>query len=74
MGNIPDWLNGWKMDGPTLMFNMYLKAKLRTFMKLVTTALFRLAPRRFASVVVVVMGKMRDKVGESLLPSSKPFP
>lgn len=45
MGNIPDWPNGWKMDGPTLMLNMYLKAKLRTFMKLVTTAFSRLAPR-----------------------------
>lgn len=45
MGNIPDWLNGWKMDGPTLMFHMYLKAKLRTLMKLVTTAFSRLAPR-----------------------------
>lgn len=49
MGNIPDWPNGWKMDGPTLMFNMYLKAKLRTFMKLVTTAFSRLAPRSTSS-------------------------
>lgn len=45
MGNIPDWLNGWKMDGPTPMFNIYLKAKVRTLMKLVTTAFSRLAPR-----------------------------